>query len=179
MRLLPIENPQSWIVRIAYWYSRRKYGKVLTTLKVLYARKPGLIRPYAALLGSEKKLMTLPSELRILLKAKIASINGCQFCIDIARYSANEEVTANKIGALDSCATNPLFNSRERSALAFVEKATKSRKVSAQTFEAPRVHFEEGDIVELTWLNAMENFLNLTTLPLGIGSDNLCEIRNG
>ena len=177
MRLQPIENPQSWTVRMAYWYSRRKFGKVLTTIKVLYARKPGLIRPYAALLESEKKLLALPVELGILLKAKIASINGCQFCIDIARYSANEEATANKIGALDSYTTNPLFSSRERSALAFVEEATKKRKVSDQSFEALRLHFEEGDIVELTWLNAMENFLNLTTLPLGIGSDNLCEIR--
>lgn len=177
MRLLPIENPQSWTVRLAYWYSRRKFGKVLTTLKVLYARKPDLIRPYAALLGSERKLLTLPAELRILLKAKIASINGCEFCIDIARYSTNEMTTANKIGALDTYTTSPLFNLRERAAIAFVEEATKNRLVSDQTFEALRTYFTEGEIVELTWLNAMENFLNLTTLPLGIGSDNLCEIR--
>jgi alkylhydroperoxidase family enzyme len=177
MRLAPIENPRSWTARMAYWYSRRKFGKVLTTLKVLYARKPDLIRPYAALLGSETKLRTLPAELRILLKAKIASINGCQFCIDIARYTATDDATASKIGALDSYTTNPLFNSRERSALAFVEEATNNRKVSDQVFESLRVHFEEGEIVELTWLNALENFLNLTTLSLGIESDNLCEIR--
>jgi alkylhydroperoxidase family enzyme len=163
---------------MAYWYSRRKFGKVLTILKVLYARRPSLVRPYAALLGSEEKLLTLPAAFRILLKAEIASVNGCQFCVDIARHTANEEATTNKIGALDSYKTNSLFNSRERSALAFVEEVTMHRKVSDQTFEALCEYFGEDEIVELTWLTAMENFLNLTALPLGIGSDHLCEIRN-
>ncbi len=177
MRLLPIENPRSWRVRMAYWYSRCKFGKTLTTLKVLYARQPALIRPYAALLGSEKKLSTLPAALRILLKAKIASINGCPFCLDIARHGAKEDTTVNKIGALDSYKTSPMFDARERSALAFVEEATTRRNVNDLTFKTLREHFEEREIVELTWLMALENFLNLTTVPLGIGSDDLCEIR--
>lgn len=177
MRLQPIENPPSWLVRIAYWYSRRRFGKVLTTLKVLYARRPNLMRPYAALLDSENKLLTLPATLRILLKAKIAASNGCPFCVDIALYSASEAATKNQIGALDMYQTNPWFSAQERSALAFVEEATLHRSVSDQTFEALRAHFGEAEIVELTWLMALENFMNLTTVPLDIGSDQLCAIR--
>lgn len=97
--------------------------------------------------------------------------------MDIACYSANEKTTANKIGSLDSYTTSHFFNSRERCALAFVEEATKYRKVSDQTFDVLRAYFDEDEIVELVWLHAMDNFLNLTTIPLGIESDNLCEIR--
>ena len=177
MRLTPIENPTSWIARIAYWYSRRRFGKVLTTLKVLYARKPQLLRPYTALLGAEEKLLTLSPALRTLLKARIATINGCHFCVDIAGYHATDTMLSTKLAALDAYATNPLFDLRERSALAFVDEATKNRRVSDRTFDILRGHFDDGEIVELTWLNATENFLNLTTLPLGIGSDHLCEMR--
>ena len=104
MRLLPIEHPRSWRVRMAYWYSRCKFGKTLTTLKVLYARQPELIRPYVTLLASEKKLSTLPAALRILLKAKIASINGCPFCLDIARQGAKEDTVVLGIGSDHLCA---------------------------------------------------------------------------
>lgn len=70
-----------------------------------------------------------------------------------------------------------MFDARERSALAFVKEATTRRNVNDRTFETLREHFGEREIVELTWLMALENFLNLTTVPLGIGSDHLCEIR--
>lgn len=177
MRLAPIERPGNWLVKLAYGYSRRTYGRVLTTLKVLYARKPGLLRPYAGLLGSLEKSLSLDASLRRLLKARIATINGCAFCVDLARHNAGgvEELQA-KLIALDGYRTSALFSDRERAALAFVEQATAARRVDDATFQQLQRHFTESEIVELTWLNAAENFLNLTTLPLQIGSDGLCAL---
>ncbi len=43
MRLTEIETPKGLFVRIAYWFIKRKYGKVFTPLKVVYARKPELM----------------------------------------------------------------------------------------------------------------------------------------
>jgi alkylhydroperoxidase family enzyme len=48
--------------------------------------------------------------------------------------------------------------------------------VADTTFEALRKHFSEREIVELTFLNALENFYNLLNLPLGIEDDGLCAI---
>lgn len=176
MRIQPIEKPSHWMARIAYWYSRRLFGKVLTTLKVLYARKPELIRPYSALLDSIEKSLSLDPSLRLLIKARIAGINGCAFCADIAkRRVLGSDNLAEKLWVLEEYRTNPLFDARERAALAYVEEATRNRRVGDSTYEELKKVFEEKEIVELTWLNAAENFLNLTTIPLQIGSDGLCE----
>lgn len=177
MRLDPIARPASWVVRIACRYSQRKFGKVLTTLTVIYARAPRLLRPYATLLASERKLSAVPPPLRLLVKARVAAINGCALCADIARYEAKDPGLRGQLNALDVFRTSPLFTARERAALAFVEEATRNKTVGDSTFATLRAHWSEHEIVELTWLNALENFLNLTTVPLQIGSDDLCALR--
>jgi len=48
--------------------------------------------------------------------------------------------------------------------------------VSDATFAELQRHFNEREIVEITWLNALENYYNLINLPLGIESDGLCAI---
>jgi alkylhydroperoxidase family enzyme len=72
--------------------------------------------------------------------------------------------------------TRPLFSIRERAALAYAEEATRHKRVSDATFEALRQHFSEREIVEITWVNAVENYYNLINLPLEIKSDGFCAI---
>ena len=67
-------------------------------------------------------------------------------------------------------------NERERAALAYTEEATRHKRVSDATFETLRNHFNEREIVEITWVNALENYYNLINLPLEIESDGLCAI---
>jgi hypothetical protein len=38
--LPPVEKPQSLIMKVAYYFTRRQFGKVLTPLKVHSARLP-------------------------------------------------------------------------------------------------------------------------------------------
>ncbi|MCZ6806057.1 MAG: hypothetical protein O7F08_03830, partial [Deltaproteobacteria bacterium] len=40
-------------------------------------------------------------------------------------------------------------------------------------------HFSEREIVELTWLNAVGNYLNLQAKPLGLGSEGFCSVPTG
>ena len=40
MRLSPIEEPPSLMMRAVYAYSQRTFGKVLMPMKVIYARVP-------------------------------------------------------------------------------------------------------------------------------------------
>jgi alkylhydroperoxidase family enzyme len=48
--------------------------------------------------------------------------------------------------------------------------------VSDATFSELAMHFTDEDIAQITWLCAMENYYNLLTRPLKIGSDGLCSI---
>jgi alkylhydroperoxidase family enzyme len=82
----------------------------------------------------------------------------------------------DKFNALSEYRTSPLFSERERAAMAYVEEATRHKRVSDPTFEALRKHFNEREIVEITWLNAVENYYNLINLPLEIESDGFCAI---
>ena len=177
MRLAPIENPQGLIPRIAYWIAERRLGKVMMPMKVLYARLPALFRHgYQQVQIVEKKL-SLDPVTSLLVRTWPAMINECTFCVDIAKAGAlYQHMSLEKVEALPSYRTSPLFNERERAALAYVEEATRHKRVSDATFDELRRHYDDRQIVEITWLNALENYYNLLNLPLGIEADGLCAI---
>lgn len=177
MRLAPIETPPTLLARIAYLLSRRRLGKVMTPMKVVYARVPRMFRVGYDLMQLLEKGLVLEAPLRLLVQTWVAMVNRCGFCVDIARAQAVEKsIGLAKFEALPEHATSPLFDERERAALAYVEEATRHKRVADATFERLREHFGEREIVELTLLCAVENFYNLINLPLEIEEDGLCAI---
>ena len=177
MRLEPIDKPKGLLMRIAYWMTRRQLGKVMTPMKVLFPRMPGMLRLSYEITKFETKGIRLEPRLHYMVVTLASRINGCSFCVDLARSMAiREQLGMEKFDALLEYRTNPLFSDRERAALAYVEEATRHRRVSDPTFEALRKHFHEWEITEITWLNALENYYNLINIPLEIGSDGFCAI---
>jgi AhpD family alkylhydroperoxidase len=177
VRLAAIEKPPTLVARIAYWLCERQLGRVMTPLKVVYARMPALLPLAYRLVQIERKRLVLDAPLRHLVKTWVAMLNGCSFCVDIAQASAVlERISLEKFQSLPDWRTSPLYSDRERTALAYVEEATRDRRVSDANFAAVRKHFSEREIVELTWLNALENYYNLMNVPLEIEQDGLCAI---
>ena len=177
MRLEPIENPSNLKLRVAYWLSKRRLGKVLTPMKVVYARIPRVLRGSYEMSKFEDRGIRLDPALKLLVKSLTARINGCGFCLDMARALAIEQhIGLEKFHALDEYRVSPLFRERERAALAYAEEATRHKRVSDETFENLSRHFNEREIVEITWINAFENYYNLISIPLEIESDGLCSI---
>ncbi len=173
LRLAPIEKPRGLLVRLAYWLSKRQYGKVLTPMKVVYARKPGLINIVRHILKVQKSL-TLEPAIQYLVSVQVSRMNGCPFCEDIGfAHAVQHRIGKERFAALADFRTSPSFSDRERSALAFAEEATRNHNVSEETWVAVKKHFNDTQIIELVWLNATENYFNLTAAVLGIGSDNL------
>jgi len=173
--LPPIEEPRGLLLRCAYWYSRRRFGKVLTPLKVIYARKPGLLHVARHITKCEDRL-TLDPAIQYLVKVQVSRLNGCAFCEDIGLASAvQRRIGKERFADLDHYATSPAFAPAERAALTFAEEATRNRRVTDATWTELRQHFNETQIVELTWLNAAENYYNLHAAVLGIGSDELAK----
>lgn len=179
-RLAPIERPRSLLARLAYWMIRRRFGKVITPVKVVNARIPSSFRFSYELVKLEEKGLSLDASLMLLLKRHVAWLNGCSFCVDIAEAIGRQEgISVEKIRFMGASPTSPTFTPREQAALAYVEEATTQKRVSDETFDALRAHFTDREIVEITWLNAVENYYNLINLPLGIGSDGLCTLVEG
>src|SRR5262249_55110542 len=152
MRLEPIEKPKGLPMRIAFWMTRRQLGKVLTPMKVLYPRMPGVLKLSYQMQKFETKGIRLEPGLHLMVATLASQINGCGFCVDIARAMAiNKHLGMDKFNALLEYRTSPLFSERERAALAYVEQATRQKRVSDATFEKLRQHFSEAEIVEITW----------------------------
>ena len=175
MRLTPIEYPSTLMLRIAYWMTKRAYGRVITPMKVVYARMPKVLPMSRAMAKFAHSGLRLDQSLVSLICTHVASINGCGFCVDIGEaHAVFARVPVDKMRALPNYAASTHYSERERAALAYVEEITKTKNATDNTFAALRTHFSDEEIVEITWLNAMENYYNLINRPLGIESDGLC-----
>src|SRR5580658_4196323 len=129
MRLDPIEKPKGLMMRIAYWMTRRQLGKVMTPMKVIYPRMPGAVKVAYEIAKFEMKGIRLEPELKFMVTTLAAQINGCGFCVDIARAMAiREHLGMEKFNALSEYRTSFLFSDRERAALAYVEEATRTKR---------------------------------------------------
>ncbi len=175
-RLEPIENPSSLKLKIAYWYTQRLMGKVITPLKVHYARYPKALGLSQKIVQTEESI-ELDKKLQHLIKVYVATLNGCAFCVDIGKASAQKnDMDEHIFDDLLKFEDSHRFSPAEKTALHYVDETTRNKHVADETFERLQAHFDEQEIVQITLLNAIENFYNLMNAPLNIGSDELCEI---
>src|SRR5262245_38963247 len=129
--LSPIEKPHGLMMKLAYYFTRRQFGKVLTPLKVHSARLPSAFGLFYAKIGRLDKKLTLPPETVFLIREQVARINVCRFCIDIGRsFAIKASMNEAKFDALDQYSTSALFTDAERAALDYVTELTKDRKVT-------------------------------------------------
>ena len=177
MRIPPVEKPRSWLVRIAYWMARRQLGKTPDAFKVIYGNAPHLALSSYRINETVEKKLSLDDDLKLLVTTQSSLINGCRFCADLHRAQAVQaKLGMERFRDLLEFRTSPHFSERERAALAFTEEITRDRKASDATFEALRRHFDDRQIVELAWLNAVGNFFNFQAVALELESDGLEEI---
>ncbi len=176
--LPPIEKPKGLIMKLAYYFTRRQFGKVLTPLKVHSARLPPAFALFYAKIGKLDKKLLLPAETALLIREQVARINVCLFCMDIGRsFTIKASMNEAKFDALEQYSTSSLFTDAERAVLDYVTQLTKDKKVHPAMFERMSEFYSERAICEIVWLVATEHLYNLTNIGLNIHSDMLCDIR--
>jgi alkylhydroperoxidase family enzyme len=175
--LSPIEKPQGLVMKLAYYFTRRQYGKVLTPLKVHSARLPAAFGLFYTKIGKLDKKLVLPPETVLLIREQVARINVCSFCMDIGRaFTIKASMNQAKFDALGQYGTSNLFTDADRAALDYVTELTTDKKINDETFSRLSRHYSEREICEIVWLVASEHLYNLTNIGLNIHSDMLCEI---
>src|ERR1700751_1473620 len=128
--LPPIEKPPGLIMKLAYYFTRRQFGKVLTPLKVHSARLPAAFSLFYGKIGQLDKKLQLPQETVLLIREQVARINVCLFCIDISRsFVIQATMNEAKFDALEQYLTSPHFTDAERAALDYVTQLTKEKTV--------------------------------------------------
>jgi alkylhydroperoxidase family enzyme len=175
--LPPIEQPQGLFMRLAYYFTRRQFGKVLTPLKVHSARLPPAFGLFYMKVGRLDKKLTLPAETVLLIRQQVARLNVCLFCMDISRwFTIKASMHEAKFNALEHYRTSHLFTDAERAALDYVTELTKDKHVHPHTFARLSAHYSAREMCEIVWLIASEHLYNMTNIGLNIHADMLCDV---
>jgi alkylhydroperoxidase family enzyme len=175
--LQPIEHPRGVIMKLVYAMTRRRFGKVLTPVKVHSARLPVAFgRFYGSISGLDRRL-TLPAETVMLVREQVARINVCTFCMDIGRwFSVKASMDQTKFDALADYATHPAFSKKERALLDYVTALVRDKMVDRATFDRLAADYSERETCEIVWVVASEHVYNMTNIGLNIHSDMLCDV---
>ncbi len=176
--LSPVEKPQTPAMKMIYFFTRRQVGKVMAPITVFGARMPASFMSFYNKLPRLDRKLQLPPATAVLIHERVATINGCLFCMDAARWYAMRQLPEDlaRLDALPDYQASPLFTDAERAALDYVTDLTTSKKVEPETFARLSQHYSERQICEIVWLVASEHLYNMTNIGLGIGSDGLCEL---
>jgi len=175
--LPPIEKPRGLVMKLACYFTRRRFGKVLAPVKVHSARLPLAFGLFYGRIGELDKKLVLRLETVLLIREQVSRTNVCHFCMDIGRsFTIKASMNEGKFDALDEYSTSPLFSDAERAALDYVTELTTEKKVQPGTFSRMARYYSEREICEIVWLVASEHLYNITNIGLNIHSDMLCDI---
>jgi hypothetical protein len=92
--LPPIEQPQELFMKLAYYCTRQQCGTVLTPLQVHSARLPPACGLFSTKVGKLDTKLTLPPETVLLIRAQVARLNVCLFCMDMGPVVHDQSVNA-------------------------------------------------------------------------------------
>jgi|SRR5689334_19491697 AhpD family alkylhydroperoxidase len=119
-------------------------------------------KPFAALLRLERSI-DLPERLHNLVSLRASQINGCAFCLDMhwkdARAAGESEERLYMLGAWRE---SPLFDERERAALALCEAMTviDDGHVPGEVWEQANAVFNQPELANLVFAIAAINSWN-------------------
>lgn len=176
LRLTPIDRPRGLLLRLFSWWFKTRLGKVMMPLRVIMPRFPAMVLPHLLTVRLTQGKLDLDATLCHLVEVHASRLNGCTFCEDLHRAVAYGDVDARDKYARLHDLDDPAFSPAERAALRYVQQAREQGQVDDAVFAELRRHFDEGQVVQLTWLNAVVNYTNLLALPLGLVSEGFCEL---
>lgn len=175
--LLPIEKPTSLLWKLIYYLTRKRFGKVITPLKVSAVRLPLSFGTFSGKIAQLDKKLKLPAETVMLIREQVAHINVCEFCMDIGRaMTIVSSMNQKKFDALQDYQTSLLFSEKERVLLDYVTMLAQERKMDREQFDKLAKHFDEREICEIVWIVSSEFYYNIGNIGLNIHSDMLCDI---
>ena len=117
----------------------------------MLAHRPAIAKGVAALGAGLRSGRTLPDRLVELVRLRIAWHNQCRSCMAI-RYADGlaDGVDEGLVCSLERPAEAPDLSEVERAALAYADRfATDHLSIDDAAYDALRIHFDEGEIVEL------------------------------
>ena len=167
-----------WYMRWFFRRQARKYGKVLSP-SWLWGRLPlhfGMMLMFLGVYG--RKRSPLGNALRALVSARVAQLNGCDFCVDLNSYLWFQATRdTKKVEKVASWRKHAIYTPKEEVALELAEAMNGGPKVKGLESRL-KEKFEEDHLIELVaWISfqAMSAKFNST---LNAAENGLCKLPN-
>jgi len=147
-------------------YEKTLRGKPGNVQKAL-AHRPEMLKNFLSFYASVGR--SLDRKLYELIYVRVSLINGCRYCTQHHVASSKRVgLTADDWAALKA-GDYSRYNEKERVALAYIEKLTRTPQAITDADFAPlRNQFSEPEIVDIHLLTGLANLTNRFTDPLGL-----------
>ena len=123
---------------------------------------PGVYRAMDAL-DQYLQRCSVEEALLHLIRLRASQLNGCAYCLDMHWKDLRSQGEGEpRLYSLDAWRESPLYNDRERAALAWTEAVTliSGSHVPDAVYEQVRPHFSETELADLTLAVAAINAWN-------------------
>jgi AhpD family alkylhydroperoxidase len=160
------------LLRIAYWYSTRRFGKMPEPFAVMAHSTPVFTTMARFELAVERKWKAIDTHLMELAVLKTALTVECPWCVDFgSMLSAATGLDPEKVEQLPRWRSSDVYSEVERAVLEYAEAMSVTPlQVTDEMVEELRRHLSERQVVELTAYIALENSRARTNAALGIES---------
>jgi uncharacterized peroxidase-related enzyme len=126
------------------------------------AHRPEILQTMIAHMEAVLNTGTLPTALKELVIVRTSQMNNCEYCL------ASHSLLAKRLGysdgqiaALSRFESSDSFTPREKTALRLAERLTRNEGPLDETeLNNLRLHFTEGEIVELMAASGLFNYFN-------------------
>jgi 4-carboxymuconolactone decarboxylase len=172
------------LVKLAYHFGRKQLTGLtgrspqdgLEPIEV-FAHLPKLLLAYGHIEQVTSKLSQVDEKLKTLAELKAATLTNCEYCIDIGSQIARRTgLTDEQLLALPTYQTSSLFSEVEKLVLDYAVGISRTPvDVPDELFAKLRTHFTDPQLVELTYVIALENLRGRFNLALDIGAAGFTE----
>ena len=156
-------------VRLAYWFARRRFGRVPGPLAI-YAHNRSTLSAVAGFELAFERGRAAPARLKELASVKVATLVGCRFCIDIGSSIARGHgVTEEELLDLPAYETSARLSPLDKKVLDLAVAMTECPVVVPDhLFQELLEALGKEALVELTSAIAWENYRARFNHALGL-----------
>lgn len=184
-RIAGVSARQSgWRIRLAHWFTRRSMAQMtgrapegMVEPLELFVHTPALLHAYAGLEQAAAGLTRVERRLMLLAELKAATLTHCEYCIDLGSQVARRSGLSDAhLLALPSYRSSPLFTETEKLVLDYAVAMSRTPvEVPDTLFAALRERFDDAQLMELSFVIALENLRGRFNLALGVGAAGFSE----
>ena len=165
MARISLIAPETAAPEVKEIYEKTLRGKPGNVQKAL-AHRPEMLKNFLSFYASVGR--SLDRKLYELIYIRVSLINDCRYCTQHHVASSKRVALTPDDWTVLRTGDYSRYSDREKAALNYVEKLTRTPHDITEDFAALKKHFSDSEIVDIHLLTGLANLTNRFTDPLGL-----------